>query len=230
VLAHFRWEEFYPLVAARPERLAREFAAYMAEDLGLRPCRTDSWADLLTNPSRREDFLPQWTQVVAYFRAMGAVTVTRKTSLGLEVRNPLPWLRLFYLKPMARLDESTTALPGPPIRAAVFLDLADPKREVFREPGRFLDGTSFPVYSRPMAQEGTEWDPTLVGCREYLAPLDAVLSADPDVIRRQLLEFARIAFDDVERQTTGVVTRRGPFPARDASAPARSGRRPAPRR
>lgn len=193
---YFRWEELYPIVAARPERLAREFTAYM-EHLGFRPCDTREWSDLFTNPNRVANFAPQWGAVIEHFRRMGAgiVHYTVKAPAVL-IKVARPWLPQFYLKPVPRPLVAAEAMRGPYITALVAVDTGSELRKAFDAPETLVHGTAMHVLSRPVLAEmagsrGSGW------CREYLARLDDVVSSDPALMRERLLQFALAAFSDV---------------------------------
>jgi hypothetical protein len=191
----FHWEELYPMVAGRPERLAKEFTAYM-EQLGLRPCDTQEWSDLFSNPRRIDDFVPQWADTIAYFKTKGASIVRHKTATpSIQIRDARPWLPQFYLKPVPRPLTPTDTLRGPFISASVAVGLTSPIRLRFGGPETFLTETQLQVLSRPVPLAKGK-NPAIAWCREYIAPLDAVVSADPTSMRKKLLEFAQIAFDD----------------------------------
>jgi hypothetical protein len=193
---YFRWEELYPIVAARSERLAQEFTSYM-EQLGLRPCDTREWSDLFTNSDRVADFAPQWSEVIEHFRRLGAgiVHYTVKAPAVL-IKDARPWLFQFYLKPVPRALAAVDTMPGPYITALVAVDPNSGLRPAFDAPETLLYDAAMPVLSRPVLPDvvgsrGAGW------CREYLARLDDVVSADQSIMRDKLLQFAVTAFSDV---------------------------------
>ena len=199
VLHYFRWEELYPIVSAHPERLAREFSGYM-QQLGFRPCDTREWADLFTNAARVNDFAPQWAHTIDYFKKMGAKTVYHRVTVpAIQIKKARPWLSLLYLKPVPLPLTPTDAMLGPFISASVALDRSSPYWAAFSGPEVLLVDTPYRVLSRPVPDGPIAW------CREYIASLDAVVSADPEVMRQKLLEFAQIVFNDAVSKGEGEI-------------------------
>jgi hypothetical protein len=192
-LGYFRWEEFYPIVASRSEGLAREFTIYM-EELGLRPCDTREWSDLFTNPARANDFAPQWADVARHFKTLGATVIRYKSRTpALLIKGPQSWLRQLYLKPVPRTSGKVESMRGPYLSARVAIDGDQASQAVLAAPERQLVGTAINVLSRPAARVRGEGD----WSREYLTPLDVVVSAEPEIMRKRLLDFATVAFHDV---------------------------------
>jgi hypothetical protein len=198
-LPYFRWEELYPLVEKRQERIAREFAAYMAS-IGLRPCNDGNWSDLFQNPERQLAFAAHWRDTERFFKDKGLRTfVGRSRSPGMEVIGATPWLRQFYLKPVARPASATTTAEGPFISACVAVRTGGDQLEAFAGAEGLLERDPS-VLSCPGPLKGFARSDEYVWCREYLQPLDQVLSDDSLVMRQNLLDFAKAAFDDAEQR------------------------------
>ncbi len=149
----------------------------------MRPARTDGWGDLFTNRARIPDVTDQWALVRTHSRDMvGAWVRGRENSLGLEVRHPLPWRKLLSLKPVTRARPAERLLDGPYLRVSVSTSAADAVRALWRGPPAVMGVPDLPLVSRHFDTVAT-WDKDRVGCREHLAPLHAVLPADPATMR-----------------------------------------------
>jgi hypothetical protein len=70
--------------------------------------------------------------------------------------------------------------------------------EAFNRPEYVLEGNPT-ILSCPGPLRGFPKGGKFVWCREYLAPLEKILSIDSEVMRKRLLDFARSTFADVKR-------------------------------
>lgn len=194
-LVHYRWDELYPLIASRPERLARDFAEYM-DELGMRPLSAGSWSDLFRSRSRAEEFAEQLRLVISHFKQIGAVCSLDQGRLGLKIQRPERWLPLMHLGASRTVNAPEPALGGPYLRAAMYVYASDPRRQAFEVPATRLEFGGGTILSRP-ANEVASWSPDRIWVRQYLTSLESVLSADAVVMRDRLREFAIRAFEDM---------------------------------
>lgn len=195
-LVHYRWDELYPLVAARPERLARDFAEYM-EELGMRPLAGGSWSDLFVSESRAEEFGDQWALVRSHFRQLGAICKVDQTRRGLQIQYPEPWMPLLHVAARANLDLPEPTLAGPYLRASLYVHVNDPHRTAFGAPSTWLKFGGGSILSRP-ADLIADWSPDRIRVRQYLTSLENALSADTVIMRDRLHDFSVRVFEDAK--------------------------------
>src|SRR5262249_31376989 len=94
--AHFLWCDLYPALAARPERLARDFAAYM-RTLGMKPAELPpNWQGLFTDPEIAGAWGEQWRRVRESFVQSGTLCRIDPYRRGFQIKYPRPWLHLLY--------------------------------------------------------------------------------------------------------------------------------------
>lgn len=193
-LVHYRWDELYPLIWERPERLARDFAEYMA-DLGMRPLAGGSWNDLFVSDERARAFEEQWTLVRSHFRQLGVTCKADQSGRGLQIQHPEPWAPLLHVAARQTVEPPEQAMPGPYLRASLYIYSSDPHRSAFGVPPRWLDFGGGPILSRP-AQQVADWSPNRMRVRQYLTRLDHVLSSDAVAMRDRLQDFTVTVLDD----------------------------------
>lgn len=200
---YFLWEELYPIVADRSERLCNEFAAYMAE-IGLRPVAHPDWSELFRTSRLSKDFAEHWDETERYFQGQDMKThIGRSNSPGMEVIGALPWLRQFYLKPVRRSAARTASGGGPFITASVCVRAEQGTARAFEGSEFELDGDGS-IVSAPGPLAGLKSDSEAIWCREYRKPLDDVVSSDSIEMRRRLLDFARTSFEDARKRGDAV--------------------------
>lgn len=147
-LMHFRWQDLYPLVAARPERLARDFAAYM-RDLDLHPWQQAGWNDLFTSSTTATAWSEQWSDVRAFFGQQGIRTRRDEDHLGLQVMYPRSWLHLLYFDVNRTITPSEPRIDGPYVRAQVYVRADDPATALSHCASRVCDTPLGVIAKRP---------------------------------------------------------------------------------
>jgi hypothetical protein len=196
---YFLWEELYPIVRERPERLCQEFAAYMA-GLGLRPVSNADWSELFRTGDLSANFAEHWVEAQRYFQGQNMRThIGRSNSPGMEVIGALPWLRQFYLKPVRRSAAQGSLSEGPFITASVCVRAQQLARAAFGE-REFILSIDHSIVSAPGPLSGLKSEDGAIWCREYRKPLDEVVSSDSIEMKQRLLHFARTAFEDTKRR------------------------------
>lgn len=189
----FSWEQFYPLVEARPERLCREFAAYM-RTLAMHPWRPIAWTGLFDDATVAGAFGELWKGAQEYFTSQGAACRLDAGKRGLQVSRPRPWLPLYYLQVSRTLEPSTTETDGPFLAARAYV-IDDPqivtRFQAAEVPAEFLGAT---LFSRPHNRRAA-WNSSYRLVREYYVSLDSVISPDARILRASLCEFAGRTFE-----------------------------------
>lgn len=190
---YFSWEQFYPLVEARSERLCRDFANYMGA-LGMKPWRPVAWTDLFDDATVAVAFGEQWREAQGYFTSQGGVCRLDADKRGLQVSRPRSWLPLFYLHVSRTLEPPTTDMHGPFLAARAYV-VDDPQIvaqfERAEAPAEFL-GVS--LFSRPLNRRAA-WNSSYRLVREFYVSLDSVISPEAQILRANLCEFARRTFE-----------------------------------
>lgn len=118
---YFSWEQIYPLVDGRSERLCRDFANYMGA-LGMKPWRPAAWGDLFDDVNVAAAFGEQWREAHDYFVSQGGRCRLDADQRGLQVSRLRPWLPLFYLHVSRTLQPPSTEMHGPILGARVYID------------------------------------------------------------------------------------------------------------
>lgn len=210
--SYFSWEQIYPLVEARSERLCREFAAYM-RTLAMHPWRPVAWTGLFDDATVAVAFGELWRESQGYFTAQGGVCRLDADKRGLQVSRPRPWLPLFYLHVSRSLEPPTTETDGPFLAARAYVSddpQIVPRFEAAEDPAEFLGAS---LFCRALHRRAP-WNSSYRLVREYYVSLDSVISPDARILRANLCEFARRTFE----ATIAVVAQSAPMRPGDLPA------------
>lgn len=188
-LSHYCWQDFYPIVAERPERLAKEFAEYMRY-LGMRSLTIKEWSDLFTNAETASAFKEQWIDVRSYFKQLGAHCYSDPSGVGIQVRNPLPWITLLYINVAQSIKPIDMRIEGPYLYALVYVPEDDLHVAAFRDIDITFNYEGGAIAVRWHKESVASWNKKVRLVCEYYTSLQGVLSTDIQVMRKRLFGFA----------------------------------------
>lgn len=183
-----RWQDVYPIIAAHPSRLARDFAAYM-RTLGMQPWTVEEWTGLFTDATTARAWHEQWSDVRAFFAQRGASCRRDVDYRGLQVQQLYPWLQLVYFDIAEAAVPPEQRLDGPFVRARVYVKIDSPAVALSDAPMEELQIGGVRLVTRPHAAIH-EWE-DVHRVYEYLTPLLPLLTRDSVELRRRLLLVAR---------------------------------------
>lgn len=194
-MPYFTWDAIYPLVAERPERLAREFAQYMRDLEMAPPALPSGWENLFVDPEVANAFFDGTREARAFFRNIGGRCKADPSRLGFQVSYPTSWMHLLYFcvkripPPIFGVDN------GPYLSVLVYI------RETERDAIARFHGKPM-AWSTPFGMiQGlahvdlpARWDKSLRLVFECIHELAPLLAGEAAATRQRLLEVARSVF------------------------------------
>ena len=191
--AHFNWRELYPAISTGDDRLGRDFIAYI-NSLGMKPLDLpNGWGDLFTCRTTAEAFGMQFQSIRDNFSKIGAQCTIDGSRLGFQIRKPTPWLRLFYLNVAPAVSVRTPSFDDDVLSARVYVNAATATTKFENDLSiKFRDSSE--IKGKPRNQLAS-WDKNIRLVYEYQTPLTNVLSKDVIVLKANLFQFAKLAFD-----------------------------------
>ena len=128
---YFSWQSLYPIVADRPEPLAKEFASYM-KGMGMAPTLLPkSWDNLFTDQQARIAFQEITKNLKDHFKkTFGATCKGDGGKLGVQIQHPTPWLHLIYIYVSKTTKPFESDVSGPFIAARIFINKASKASQV----------------------------------------------------------------------------------------------------
>jgi hypothetical protein len=205
--AHFRWEDFYPLVAALRGRLGREFREYM-DAYGMNPWSWGDWGDPFASAAAAERFRQIWAPLVEFFKQPEnrvPHTSCRPDwgSIGCQVRKPMAGIHLFYLTAERSMDDPFGRLRGRVVRCTVYV-LREHDSEVRMLPARdeYVETALGPMYVESLNVQKSWGGGDVFAERNYLVSLAALLPKRPDPAEagRRALEFVQMVRADLQNE------------------------------
>ena len=202
--AHFRWEDFYPLVAALRGRVGREFREYM-DAYGMNPWSWGDWEDPFASAAAADRFRQIWAPLVEFFkRPENRVPYTScrpdRGSIGCQVRKPMVGVHLFYLAPMRALDDPSGRLRGRVLRCTVYTRREDdPAVRILSDREGYLETSLGPVYYEGLDVQMDWKERDVYAERVYAVTLSAILAKDPAEAGRRTLAFVEQVMADLGR-------------------------------
>jgi hypothetical protein len=200
LVPHFSWERFYPIIAASPKLLAKEFAEYMYE-IGMAPSPLPkNWAQLFSDTDTAEAFYDRTKELRAFFSQLGAKCQADPTRLGFQVRKPLPWLHLLYFYAFKAVQPPVTGVRMPHICVNMFVkkNELDLVRKFSERAVESIPTRNNTIVGRG-AREVASWDENLLLVYECIGSLEDYLTEDPAETKARLLDFGRAVFDQVTK-------------------------------
>lgn len=197
--AYFTWQQLYPVVAKRTERLAQEFAAYMT-GLGMAPINMPgNWDGLFSDAEVAASFQAMTKPMKEYFKQLGAVCKGDAGKLGVQIQRPTDWLHLMYVYVSKTSKPYEPGLQAPFIAARIFIYKKDSAQlDRFRGQRVLWETNQGRIVGRPV-QEAVSWNKEVELAYEYVSPLSGYLAESESLCRNNLLAFAREVFDHVSR-------------------------------
>lgn len=195
---YFCWQDFYGIIANRPERLAQEFAEYM-ETLDMRPWEQPLWGNLFLNSKTAARFGLQWVHTKEYFESMGA-KCRQSGNSSLEVSYPVSWLQLFYLYTCRSVQNTPLKISGPYLVASLWVkgdqhEVIRAFRGLYAELTNHEQGYSVEVHTSVSGALWTSKDearPKLVAT--YYTELNQIVDDSPEQMQQNLLNFAKMVY------------------------------------
>ncbi len=192
-LAHYCWQDLYPIISQRSERLAREFVEYM-RSLGMQPLQVKGWGDLFVNRETQLAFIEQWIEVRNYFKELGANCQRDGSGVGIQIRNTLPWLTLLYINITKAIKPVDMRLESPYLYANLYVPEDGLHRKAFENIDTIINHYGCTIAIRS-CQRKADWNKKLMLVVEYYTSLAGGLSTDTQIMRKNLLEFAITVFN-----------------------------------
>lgn len=171
---HFLWQDLYPVIARCPAPLVQQFGAYM-ERLGMKPVEWGTNGDPFLDKAAGAAFRQLYDPLVRGLAARNVTCVRRSNSLGLQIRDPLPRIGLFYAAPTEGDRVVDIPLTGRLFTMSVWAvkGVRLSQQEGFvpgNGPELFVSSASEPI------QAG--WRDDLFAVRNYDVRLDDILTPD----------------------------------------------------
>ncbi len=197
---YFSWQSLYPIVAASPEPLAKEFASYMV-GMGMAPTLLPkSWDNLFTDQQARIAFQEITKNLKDHFKkTFGATCKGDGGKLGVQIQHPTPWLHLIYIYVSKTTKPFEADISGPFIAARIFINKAEQVRLAKFNGRKEILNTPMGLIVGRQVKEPVSWNKELELAYEYVANLNDYLTDDASVSGKNLLEFGRVIFEDVSK-------------------------------
>lgn len=191
---HFTWQDIYPIISDRKDRLSRDFAEYM-RSLEMKPWHPEAWENLFTDDVEGKSFGKQWVDVRAYFKGLGAKCTVDPSGRGFQISKPKSWLHLLYLSVSRGLPNPDKRVDGPYLQATIWINKSDTR---IAKNLQKLDGAITSqgpcIFCRPLNQVAS-WDDNLLGVVEFSSSLDAYISKNLQELRNNLSAFSKTVFN-----------------------------------
>jgi hypothetical protein len=197
---YFSWQSLYPIVADRPERLAKEFAVYM-RGMGMAPTLLPkNWNDLFTDQQARIAFQEITRNLKDHFKKMcGATCKGDGGKLGVQIQHPTPWLHLIYIYVSKTTTPFEADVSGPFIAARIFINKEESMRLANFDGRKAILNSRIGLIIGRQVKESVSWNKDLELAYEYVANLNGYLTDDASDSGKNLLEFGRAIFEDVSK-------------------------------
>lgn len=196
---YFSWQALYPLIANRPEQLAKEFAAYM-QALGMAPVQLPgNWDTLFEDPFVAAAFQETTKALKAHFKARGAVCKKDSSNLAVQIQHPTPWLHLLYIYASKTTKPFAHGVPSPYIAARIFM-----RKDDSLKLSRFKNRTDKLVTQHGwilgrQVKEAVSWNKELELAYEYVGSLKGYLTNNAMETGNNLLAFGRTVFEHASK-------------------------------
>ena len=197
---YFSWQSLYPIVADRPEPLAKEFAIYM-RGMGMAPTLLPkNWDDLFTDQQAGIAFQEVAKNLKDHFKKnFGATCKSDSGKLGVQIQHPTPWLHLIYIYVSKTTKPFEADVSGPFITANIYINKAEKARLAKFNGRKEILNTPMGLVVGRQVKESASWNKELELAYQYVANLNGYLIDDASVTANNLLEFGRVIFEDVSK-------------------------------
>jgi hypothetical protein len=192
---YFSWQALYPLIASRPEQLAKEFAAYM-QALGMAPVQLPgNWDTLFEDPVAAAAFQETTKALKNHFKAPGTICKKDSSNLAVQIQRPTSWLHLLYIYVSKTTKPFAHGISSPFIAARIFMRKDDVLRLARFRGRKDTLRTKHGLILGRQVKEAVSWNKELELAYEYVGSLNDYLTDDASETGSNLLDFGRTAFE-----------------------------------
>lgn len=192
---HFLWQDFFPLIERSRSKLAQDFGLYLGA-LGVQPWQWGRLGDPFTNPSADAALREVFEQVAGRLREPGRQIIPSRTTLGFEIRKPLPHIHLSYVYASPSIEDWDERVQGRALTMSVWT-MRRSNRRILRKTHGYLRGSDPRVFVDHASRQA-DWKPYPYHERLYMTSLPPILGRSPSGAADRITAFVKACFGHLQ--------------------------------